>query len=111
MLPRIKQIEAQDNFILHVIFDDGKTVLYDVKEDIQTLPTYRSLMTEYGLFKNSNLIPAGLAFSGMMKSTYPVMLYMSTASLAKNLIQSVRRLLPDALNCFYGFINENRTIS
>ena len=55
MLPRIKQIEAQDNFILHVIFDDGKTVLYDVKEDIQTLPTYRSLMTEYGLFKNFQL--------------------------------------------------------
>ncbi len=58
MIPRIKQIEAQDNYVLHVIFDDGKTVLYDVKDDIQTLPTYRNLMTEYGLFKNFQLDPS-----------------------------------------------------
>ena len=58
MIPRIKQIKTQDNYVLHVIFDDGKTVLYDVKDDIQTLPTYRSLMTEYGLFQNFQLDPS-----------------------------------------------------
>lgn len=31
--------------------DDGKTVIYDVKEDIQSLPGYKRLQTEQGLFK------------------------------------------------------------
>ena len=52
MIPRIKHIEPRENYILHVIFDDGKTVNYDVKDDIQTLPTYRLLLTEHGLFQN-----------------------------------------------------------
>ena len=55
MIPRIKKIEAQENYVLHVIFDDGKKVLYDLRNDIQTLPTYRSLITEHGLFKNFQL--------------------------------------------------------
>ena len=52
MIPRIKHIEPRADYILPVIFDDGKSVLYDVKDDICTLPTYRSLMTEQGLFQN-----------------------------------------------------------
>ncbi|WP_028130312.1 DUF2442 domain-containing protein [Selenomonas sp. AE3005] len=52
MIPRITKIEPRENYILYVIFDDGKKVLYDVKDDIHTLPTYRNLMTEPGLFQN-----------------------------------------------------------
>ena len=32
-----------DNFLLAVEFDDGHKVIYDVKEDIETLPTFRAL--------------------------------------------------------------------
>lgn len=55
MIPRIKHIEPRDDYILHVTFDDGKSVNYDVKDDIQTLPSYRSLLTEHGLFQNLQL--------------------------------------------------------
>ncbi len=55
MIPRIKTLELRNDYILYVVFDDGKTVLYDVKDDIRTLPTYRSLLTEHGLFKNLQL--------------------------------------------------------
>jgi len=55
MIPRIHHIEARDNYTLYVTFDDGKAVLYDVKDDINSLPTYRSLLTEYGLFNNFQL--------------------------------------------------------
>ena len=55
MIPRIKHIESQNDYILQVVFDDGKIVRYDVKDDIRTLPSYRSLMTEYGLFQNFQL--------------------------------------------------------
>lgn len=38
MLPRIKTADPLPGFLLHVTFDDHKIVLYDVKEDIATLP-------------------------------------------------------------------------
>ena len=31
-------------------FDDGRKVIYDVKEDIETLPTFRDLQDVDGLF-------------------------------------------------------------
>lgn len=55
MIPRITKIEPREDYILYVIFDDGKKVLYDVKDDIRTLPAYRNLMTEQGLFQNFQL--------------------------------------------------------
>ena len=55
LIPRIKHIEPRDDYILHVTFDDGKSVNYDVKDDIQTLPSYRYLLTEHGLFQNLQL--------------------------------------------------------
>ena len=55
LIPRIKHIEPRDDYILHVTFDDGKSVNYDVKDDIQPLPSYRSLLTEHGLFQNLQL--------------------------------------------------------
>ena len=55
MIPRIKKIEPRSDYTLYVLFDDGRQVLYDVKDDIRTLPTYRSLQTEHGLFQNFQL--------------------------------------------------------
>ena len=43
MIPRIKKITALDNFILFVEFDDGYKVMYDVKDDIENLPSFRAL--------------------------------------------------------------------
>lgn len=51
MIHRIKHLEAMDDYLLHVVFDDGRTVLYDVKDDIQNLPGYRALRTIHGLFR------------------------------------------------------------
>ena len=31
MIPRIKKLEALDDYVLYVVFDDGKIVEYDVK--------------------------------------------------------------------------------
>ena len=47
--PRIKEIKALPGLILHVSFDDGKTVLYDVSDDLG-LPGYAALAEEPGLF-------------------------------------------------------------
>lgn len=55
MIPRIKKLEALDDYLLAVEFDDGRKVIYDVKEDIETLPTFRGLMEIYGLFKQVQL--------------------------------------------------------
>ena len=55
MIPRIKKISVLDDYILFVEFDDGYKVLYDVKDDIQTLPSFRALIDVYGLFKQARL--------------------------------------------------------
>ena len=55
MIPRIKTLTALDNFLLAVEFDDGRKVIYDVKEDINTLPTFRALQEIYGLFEQVQL--------------------------------------------------------
>ena len=55
MIPRIKTLAALDNFLLAVEFDDGRKVIYDVKDDIDTLPTFRALQEVYGLFKQVQL--------------------------------------------------------
>lgn len=55
MIPRIKSIKPLDNYILHVVFDDGKDVLYDVKEDIVSIPDYEDLRSVHGLFQQVQL--------------------------------------------------------
>lgn len=55
MIPRIKELEALDNCVLRVCFDDERTVLYDVKEDILNIPAFSPLLTERGLFQNVQL--------------------------------------------------------
>ena len=37
MIPKIEKITPLENYTLDVVFEDGKQVLYDVKEDIETL--------------------------------------------------------------------------
>ena len=42
MLPRIKEVKPMPDYCLRVVFDDGRKVLYDVKEDIyQIAERYR----------------------------------------------------------------------
>ena len=54
-MPRIKSIKPLDDFILLVEFDNGKKVVYDVKDDIKTLADFSVLESEYGLFQNAQL--------------------------------------------------------
>ncbi|MEE1062557.1 MAG: DUF2442 domain-containing protein [Paludibacteraceae bacterium] len=55
MIPRIKNYRALDNYILYVEFDDGYKVMYDVMDDIRTLPSFHSLLDVCGLFKQVQL--------------------------------------------------------
>ena len=51
MIPRIKEVRALEDYILYVVFDDGKIVEYDMNEDIDSIASYSALRDEYGLFK------------------------------------------------------------
>lgn len=55
MIPRIKEIKPLDNYMLYVVFDDGKSCLYDVKEDIDTIEQYQDLELINGLFNQVQL--------------------------------------------------------
>lgn len=55
MIPRIKSVKPISDYRLYVIFDDGKTVIYNVKEDIDTIDSYKDLETIYGLFNQVQL--------------------------------------------------------
>ena len=54
MIPRISSIQPLPDYMLSVAFDDGRRVLYDVKEDMN-LPGYDQLRTVYGLFDQVQL--------------------------------------------------------
>ncbi len=54
MIKRIKEIHAESDFLLDVLFDDGKHVKYDMKEDFG-LPGYSALREEAGLFQQVQL--------------------------------------------------------
>ena len=51
MIPRIKSVKPLENFRLKVIFDDGKNCIYDVLEDINSIPEFEELKTVCGLFE------------------------------------------------------------
>ena len=55
MIKKIKSLKPLDNYKLLVSFDDGKVVLYDVLEDISSLPGYMALKTTHGLFMQVKL--------------------------------------------------------
>ena len=58
MLPRIKEVKPMPDYCLRVVFDDGRKVLYDVKEDIDQIESYRDLETIHGLFNQVQLDPS-----------------------------------------------------
>ena len=43
------------DYKLKVLFDDGKTVIYNVKEDIDTIESYKDLANVQGLFEQVQL--------------------------------------------------------
>lgn len=51
MIIRMKSVEALDDYILLVTFDDDKVVEYDMKDDMKTLPSYDDLERIQGLWK------------------------------------------------------------
>lgn len=55
MIRRIKYVEAVDDLRLRVMFDDGRVVLYDVGEDVSTIPSFSILKTVTGLFRQVKL--------------------------------------------------------
>lgn len=55
MIRRISKLEALPDLKLRVAFDDGKTVVYDVREDIAQVPSYSPLETVPGLFDQVRL--------------------------------------------------------
>lgn len=55
MIIRIKSVKPLKDYMLNVIFDDGKNVLYDVKDDINSIPTYEDLKNINGLFNQVQL--------------------------------------------------------
>jgi hypothetical protein len=54
MIQRISKIDILPDYCLSVLFDDGKKVLYDVKEDMD-LPGYSALREITGLFRQVQL--------------------------------------------------------
>lgn len=55
MIPRIKSVKPLEDYKLYVIFDDGKEVLYDVKNDMDEIESYKDLKDIYGLFQQVQL--------------------------------------------------------
>ena len=54
MIQRIKDIQTLPDYILSIHFDDGRQVLYDMKEDMG-LPGYDQLKTVTGLIDQVQL--------------------------------------------------------
>ena len=54
MIERIRNIKPLPDYLLDVSFDDGRRVIYDVKEDME-LPGYAALRDVRGLFPQVQL--------------------------------------------------------
>lgn len=54
MIERITSVKPLPDFQLDVHFDDGRRVIYDVKEDLN-LPGYSALRDVFGLFAQIQL--------------------------------------------------------
>lgn len=55
MIPRIKSVKPLKDCILYVVFDNGRAVYYDVKEDINTIEDFQDLESIKGLFAQVQL--------------------------------------------------------
>lgn len=51
MIPRIAEIKPEKDYTLDVLFDDGRHVIYDMKDDMNRLPHYDELRDVPGLFE------------------------------------------------------------
>ena len=58
LLPTIISVKTLDDYVLEIVFDDGKKVHYDMKEDMDTLPNYYKLR-ENNLFENFEVDESG----------------------------------------------------
>ena len=63
MIPKMNQVIALENYQLQVTFDDGRKVIYDVTEDINTLPNYNLLKDIPNFFQQFNLDPSRTCIS------------------------------------------------
>lgn len=54
-IPRIKTVVPMDGYQLSVLFDDGREVIYNVAEDIDTITAFRDLRTVEGLWPQVRL--------------------------------------------------------
>lgn len=54
-MPRIRNVTPMPDFCLRVVFDDDRVVLYDVKEDMEQIESYRDLCSICGLFNQVQL--------------------------------------------------------
>lgn len=59
MLIKIIKLKTLPDFKLYLEFEDGKTKIYDVKEDIEQTPIYEPLETIPGLFEQVQLHQSG----------------------------------------------------
>lgn len=55
MIPRISSVVPGKDYTLDVTFDDGKSVVYDVKDDMKNIKSYKVLREEHGLFERVQL--------------------------------------------------------
>ena len=55
MIPKIKSIVPLEHYQLHIIFDNKKEVIYDLTDDIKTLPNYHLLKDIPGFFHQVQL--------------------------------------------------------
>lgn len=55
MLPRIKSVVPMDGYQLSVLFDDGRKVVYNVEEDINTIGAFGDLKAVEGLWPQVQL--------------------------------------------------------
>ena len=56
MLPRIKEVRPMPDYCLRIVFDDGRKVLYDVKDDMEQIESYRDLATIHGPLPSDSMI-------------------------------------------------------
>ena len=55
MVPRIKSLNTLPDYVLEVNFDDGRRIIYDVKEDIKDISSYIDLVRIEGLFNQARV--------------------------------------------------------
>ena len=79
MIPKIKMVEPMPDYKLKVLFDDGKTVIYNVKEDIETIESYKDqpYTVCFSRYSSTKAEPASI---GMTKSICPAIPFMNMES-------------------------------